>query len=86
MNKGLKINMHTKLKRAHQLLMMFGLDFLKMARAIRGIPYYYKNFKILKQQEKNNKKKFPFSTLYPCLNDRFADSGSAKGHYFHQDL
>ncbi|MBU1107591.1 MAG: DUF268 domain-containing protein [Candidatus Riflebacteria bacterium] len=25
-------------------------------------------------------------TYYPCLSDRYEQSGSAKGHYFHQDL
>jgi hypothetical protein len=29
---------------------------------------------------------FPFGMAYPCLNDRADSAGSAKGHYFHQDL
>lgn len=29
---------------------------------------------------------FPFGKFYPCLNERKIDSGSASGHYFHQDL
>ncbi len=29
---------------------------------------------------------FPFGKPYPCLGERFSESGSAKGHYFHQDL
>lgn len=29
---------------------------------------------------------FPFSEPHPCLADRYAPSGQARGHYFHQDL
>lgn len=29
---------------------------------------------------------FPFGKLYPCIEDRFKQSGIASGHYFHQDL
>jgi len=29
---------------------------------------------------------FPFGALNPCLDDRSAGSGTATGHYFHQDL
>jgi SAM-dependent methyltransferase len=29
---------------------------------------------------------FPFGKFYPCLDECKMDSGSASGHYFHQDL
>ena len=72
--------------RIHRLFLIFGINPLQTIRAFKGIPIYYKNRKLLKQQEKNASKKFPFATPYPCLSDRFENAGEATGHYFHQDL
>ena len=65
---------------------MFGINPLQAIMAFKGIPIYYKNRKLLKRQEKDSSKKFPFATPYPCLSDRFKNAGEATGHYFHQDL
>jgi hypothetical protein len=65
---------------------MFGVDPLKTIRAFKGVPIYYKNRKLLREQERDGDKKFPFATPYPCLGDRFDSAGEATGHYFHQDL
>jgi hypothetical protein len=65
---------------------MFGLDPIKTINSIKGIPYYFRNLILLKKQQKASMQKIPFGLPYPCLNDRFSDSGEAKGHYFHQDL
>ena len=74
------------LKRIYQLVTMFGFYPLQTIRAFKGIPHYLKNLILLSQQKKNSNNLFPFSSLYPCLCDRFSDSGEATGHYFHQDL
>jgi hypothetical protein len=40
----------------------------------------------LKRQQKSSSVSFPFGEFYPCLDDRSDNAGTAKGHYFHQDL
>lgn len=67
-------------------LSMFGIDPLKFFNSMRGLLYYLINIIKFKKQSKNTIKKFPFGRFYPCLGDRFLNSGSAIGHYFHQDL
>ena len=40
-----------------------------------------------KQKEKSKyRDDFIFGKIYPCLNDKYENNGSATGHYFHQDL
>jgi len=65
---------------------MFGINPRQMIRSMRGVPHYFRNLQLLKKQKGGAAKEFPFGKLYPCLGDRFSDSGSSKGHYFHQDL
>lgn len=67
-------------------LVIFGIDPRKTIYSIMGLPYYFQNFQLLKMQKKSAAKDFPFGRSYPCFGDRFSDSGSSKGHYFHQDL
>lgn len=78
--------MKRMLRSAYSLLVMFGVDPLKAIYSIKGLPAYFRDLKALKGQRQSTTKEFPFGKPYPCLGDRFADSGSAKGHYFHQDL
>ena len=40
----------------------------------------------LRRQAKKLQHVFSFGKFYPCLEDRFLTSGTASGHYFHQDL
>lgn len=74
------------LRSVYSLLVMFGIDPCKLIHSLRGLPYYFRNFQSLKNQKKSAVKQFPFAKPYPCFGDRFSNSGSAKGHYFHQDL
>ncbi len=68
------------------LAVLFGVDTSKTIRALRGLPAYFADLRALKRQSVAAKTKFPFGRLFPCLDDRLAPGGSAKGHYFHQDL
>lgn len=63
-----------------------GLNFKILYLSVRGMPRYLSDYKELKRQEKDSRHKFSFGSIYPCLWDRFDASGSATGHYFHQDL
>ena len=74
------------IKSVYRLFVIFGINPLHTINAFKGIPFYYRNRKLLKRQERDGGNKFPFSTPYPCLNDRFDSAGAATGHYFHQDL
>lgn len=47
---------------------------------------FYIGYLRIKRQAKTSGMYFPFGKFYPCLNERKMDSGSASGHYFHQDL
>ena len=70
----------------YNLLEAFGVDPLKTIYALRGLPAYFRDLKALKEQRRASARKFTSGRPYPRLGDRFEDSGTAKGHYFHQDL
>ena len=80
------MRMKRQLRRIHSLFATFGFDPRKTIRSLNGLPIYLRNLKILNAQKAGALREFPFGKLYPCLEDRFLESGSAKGHYFHQDL
>jgi len=58
----------------------------RMLRDAPEIPKFLRDLGELKRQQKTSSIEFPFGELYPCLDDRGSNSGTAKGHYFHQDL
>jgi SAM-dependent methyltransferase len=53
---------------------------------LKGLPFYLKNYYEIKRQASHAERDFPFGKFYPCLDDRSRESGTASGHYFHQDL
>jgi len=63
----------------------FGFDPIAFIHSIKGLPYFFKNLKELKKQKASDTT-FPFGIKIPILGDRFAEAGTMKGHYFHQDL
>lgn len=70
----------------YSIFLGFGFDPLKFLKALRGVPLYIRDYFILVNQRSPERKYFPFGILYPCLDDRYSESGTASGHYFHQDL
>jgi SAM-dependent methyltransferase len=78
--------MKRQLLKAYRMMVLFGFDPRKTVRTLRGLPAYFHDLSKLKQQQKNSEIAFPVGKFYPCLDDRFAKSGTASGHYFHQDL
>ena len=74
------------LVKAYGWLVLFGLDPLQTLSSIKGLPYYFRDLRILKQQQKSTVRNFPLGTPFLCLQERSTASGSARGHYFHQDL
>ena len=56
-----------------------------MIKHIKAYFEYRKDLKTLIKQ-KGNDQSFPFGKPRPILNEKYAESGIASGHYFHQDL
>jgi SAM-dependent methyltransferase len=63
----------------------FGFNPGRLKKNVKGLRWFINDYKKLKKDLKGNKE-FPFGKLYPVLTDRNDESGSASGHYFHQDL
>jgi SAM-dependent methyltransferase len=60
-----------------------GIDFIKIINTMRGLPSFIIDF--IKLKKENDKDLFPIE-LYPILDDKYKQGGTANGHYFHQDL
>lgn len=75
------------MRRAGSALRLFGLDLERGVRSLRGLRPYWRNRAALKAQLAGAPANdFPFGKAYPCLADRYEESGVAAGAYFHQDL
>ena len=71
------------LKKILHLLNLIGINLVQFARVIRGVPsFIFDYYTLLKQMPKGL---FPMK-LYPILDDKYKQGGTASGHYFHQDL
>jgi len=55
-------------------------------RNFKSLIQYYSDFSEILRQQKESSLRFPLGKIYPCLADRYSESGTARGHYFHQDL
>lgn len=68
------------------VLLSFGFDPRKLVAALRGTPRYFTDlFRYIWLRDDKEKSLFKFR-LVPALSDLYSQSGTAKGHYFHQDL
>lgn len=67
------------------MLRIFGFDPIQLMRSIQGLPFYFLDLLKIKKQ-KGADESFKFGKPYPILNERFSESGTMSGHYFHQDL
>jgi len=74
------------IKKINSRLFFFGFNPIKTARTIAGLPFYFNDLRKIKKQKKKSNNKWKFGSPYPILDERFSSSGTAKGHYFHQDL
>ena len=82
--------MRTRIKKilrsVYSLSTLFGIDPFKAGRTLKGLPAFLRDWQTLKRQEATANTKFPSGRFFPCLEERFSENGTAKGHYFHQDL
>lgn len=79
------------LRNTYQLSTAFGFDPRRTLHALRGVLAYWHDLRALRRQQSLATQQalaaaFPFGRSFPCLGDRYESSGSATGHYFHQDL
>jgi len=70
------------------LLRVFGWDPRVTLANLRGLPAYLRDRRALRRGARLSGRggEFPFGRALPLLTERFVESGTAKGHYFHQDL
>jgi SAM-dependent methyltransferase len=78
--------MTSKVKTLVSLSKMFGLDPEKGLGNIAALRWYLSDLRTIKKQQAQSESRFNFGKLYPCLDDKRGEGGTATGHYFHQDL
>jgi hypothetical protein len=64
----------------------FGLNPIALRYVLPGLVAAVRDYAALKRQNRAAGRPFRLRFSMPCLKDRYEDSGSARGHYFHQDL
>lgn len=78
--------MKTLLRHFVHSAQQFGVDPVRIWRSCQGLPRYVGNFCEFRRQQRRGCGEFPVLKLHPCLADRYESAGTARGHYFHQDL
>lgn len=71
---------------AQQLIGALGVDPVRGIRAVLATPRFLKDLWTFRRLNRAATAPFPLNRLYPCLCDRRDAGGTARGHYFHQDL
>ena len=69
-------------------LALFGFSPRSTISSCKGLPAYFRDYRTLRRQMRESQydQTFPLGMPFPCLADRFAESGETKGAYFHKDL
>jgi SAM-dependent methyltransferase len=83
---GSRKNVKLKLRLVHEFVLLMGIDPIKFVGFVRGLPRYLRELRQFKDLNRDSDSKFAFGRLYPCMSERNTQSGTARGHYFHQDL
>ncbi len=64
-----------------------GIDVGRFVGAVKGMPRFVRDYRRYREMLiADGQPVPPFDELFPILGDRGDESGSARGHYFHQDL
>src|ERR1700712_792104 len=71
---------------AFRLVKMVGCDPRGPIGTVKHLPSYWEDLRAFRALEANAETKLPFGLIYPCLGQKSEESGTASGHYFHQDL
>jgi Caenorhabditis protein of unknown function, DUF268 len=65
---------------------VFGFDPVRCLYGMRGLPRVLADYSRFKRSLGTRRGEWPISLRIPCPADRLLPSGTARGHYFHQDL
>jgi SAM-dependent methyltransferase len=57
-----------------------------MAASGKRLVRFRRDLRTFQALQARSHSRMPFGKLYPCIDDYDAESGTAAGHYFHQDL
>lgn len=74
------------IRTAHKLFCLLLFDPLDLWYRLRGLPQFLRNLVQYRKAAGPEALKIELGEITPCLADRFKSAGSAKGHYFWQDL
>jgi SAM-dependent methyltransferase len=74
-----------KLIGIYENIRLFGFDPVSLLNSCRGLRYYFHDYLLIRKQ-KGTDSTFYFGQNRPILGERFSESGTMSGHYFHQDL
>lgn len=72
-------------KKRPYLAPTLGVSLKSALQKFRSIPWFLKDYQKFKKHLGNDPE-FPIGRFYPILSDKHVESGTASGHYFHQDL
>lgn len=57
-----------------------------LLKYLKFMPIFLREYHQFKKQAKHGHIDFLWGKFHPCFEDRLQESGTASGHYFHQDL
>jgi hypothetical protein len=63
-----------------------GIDLRRILPALKGLPGVSREYLALRLQNRRQTRQWKVKFSTPCFQDRYDTSGTASGHYFHQDL
>ena len=78
--------MSEQMKTVEAAARIFGLEPRRGFRSVARLRAFARERRTYINMHKNSGGEFPLGRLYPCLDDIYDNAGTAKGHYFHQDL
>ena len=65
---------------------MLGIDPRATAKTMRHLAPFFRDLRAFREATAHAETKMDFGDYFPCLGEASSDSGTATGHYFHQDL
>lgn len=74
------------LRTLHNWVTILGVNPLTTLNTLRGLPFYLRDLFELRRQRRRSDMPFAFGPAFVCVGEKFAQGGTARGDYFHQDL
>jgi SAM-dependent methyltransferase len=69
-----------------RFLKPFSINPILILKTFWRYPSYFSDYYKLTTVKDFKISEFPINSFFPCIHDKYDESGQAKGHYFHQDL